>query len=116
MNVRFAGRHVGIDASDRAYAETRIDALARFHRRIMDLEVRVMLDGKGRETVELAADLGRRRAVSRSDAPGFREAFDDAVEALRRQLLKDKEKVVGRRRRATRRTAAPRPGGEGPPR
>lgn len=110
MNVRFTGRHVGIGDADREYAEGKVAALARFHRHLMDLEIRVMMDGADMERVELEADLGRTRAVARAEAQRFRPAFDEAIEALKRQLLKDKEKVVDRRRRASRRNAS----GNGP--
>jgi ribosomal subunit interface protein len=106
MNVRFTGRHVGIVDEDRDWARAKIEALHRYHRRLLDLEVRVMLDGKGRERVELEADLGRQRFVAHSDAPGFRAALDGAVEVLKRRLLRDKEKVVDRRRRPARKGAA----------
>jgi len=105
MNVRFTGRHVGIVEKDRDYAEGKAVALSRYHHRILDLEVRVTMDGSVVERVELQADLGRRRAVAVAEAPEFRAAFDAAVEALKRQLLKEKEKVVDRRRRSTRKVA-----------
>jgi ribosomal subunit interface protein len=103
MNVRFTGRHVGIGDTDRQYAEKKAAALGRYHRGLLDLEVRVTMDGTDLERVELEADLGRHRAVARADAPEFRAAFDTAVDTLKRQLLKDKEKVVDRRRRGARR-------------
>jgi len=103
MNVRFTGRHVGIGEADRAYAERKVESLVRFHRGILDVEVRVMLDGADLEKVELQADLGKSRAVAAAESPSFRPAFDKAVEILRRQLLKDKEKTASRRRRAKKR-------------
>ena len=106
MNVRFTGRHVGIADEDREYAEAKAVALERFHRRILDLEVRVSKDGGVVERVELQADLGRRRAVAVAEAPGFRAAFDGAVETLKGQLLRQKEKTESRRRRPARRASA----------
>jgi len=100
MNVRFTGRHVGIGDGDRAYAEKKIGALLRYHRGIEDVEVRVMMDGSVLEKVELQADLGHSKLVSAAEAAEFRPAFDKAVEVLKRQVLKDKERVVERRRRA----------------
>lgn len=100
MNVRFTGRHVGIGDGDRSWAERKVEALVRYHRGIQDVEVRVMMDGAALEKVELQADLGRRKAVAAAESPSFRTAFQRAVEALRRQLQKDKERVVARRRRA----------------
>ena len=105
MNVRFAGRHVGIDEADRAYAEKKIASLVRYHRGIEDVEVRVMMDGALLEKVELQADLGRHRMVAAAEAREFRPAFDKAVEVLKGQLLRDKERVVGRRRRSPGRAA-----------
>jgi ribosomal subunit interface protein len=100
MNVRFTGRHVGIGAGDRAYAEKKIGHLVRYHRGIEDVEVRVMMDGSVLEKVELQADIGSSRLVSAAESSDFRPAFDKAVEVLKRQMLRDKEKVVDRRRRA----------------
>ncbi len=70
--------------------------------------------------MELEASLGRHKAVAVAEAPAFRAALDQAVEALKRQLQKDKEKVVDRRRRPGRRAASSRrgatsPGAELPP-
>ena len=102
MNVRFTGRHVGISQEDRDWAGKKAAALGRFHKHLGDLEVRVEKDGGILERVELEAHLGHQhRAVSKAEAPEFRAAFDLAAEGLRRQLLKDKERVVDRRRRAS---------------
>jgi ribosomal subunit interface protein len=100
MNVRFAGRHVGIGTEDRAHAEERLLNLGRYHRGVLDVEVRVAMDGRVLEEVELQADLGKRRIVAAFEAPEFREAFDGALEAMKSQLLRDKEKKVGKRRAA----------------
>jgi|SRR5688572_15579714 ribosomal subunit interface protein len=103
MNVRFTGRHVGIGEADRAYAARKVEALVRYHRGILDVEVRVMMDGSDLEKVELQADLGKSRAVAVAGSPSFRPAFDRAVEILKRQLLRDKEKAATRRRRPRKR-------------
>lgn len=110
MNVRFTGRHVGIADGDRAWAEAKAEALARFHRNLHELEVRVEKDGGLFDRVELEAHLGHQhRAVGKAEAADFRAAFEHAAEALKRQLLKDKERVVDRRRRR----GTPRRGGPG---
>jgi ribosomal subunit interface protein len=102
MNVRFTGRHVGISQEDRDWAGRKASSLARFHRHLDDLEVRVEKDGGLMERVELEVHLGHQhRAVSKAEATGFRAAFDLAAEGLKRQLQKDKERVVDRRRRAS---------------
>ncbi len=101
MNVRFTGRHVGISEEDRAWADGKAEALGKFHRTLGSIEVRVEKDGGLMERVELEASLGHQhRAVAKAEAAGFRAAFDLAAEGLRRQLLKDKERVVDRRRRS----------------
>ena len=101
MNVRFTGRHIGLAEDDRTWAEGKLGALARFHRNLGELEIRVELDGGLFARVELETSLGHQhRAVVKVEAAGFRTALEQAVEALRRQLQKDKEKVVDRRRRA----------------
>src|SRR5690242_4777009 len=100
MNVRFTGRHVGIADRDREYAEAKIAALGRYHAGILDVEIRVMMDGTILEKVELQADLGRSKPVAAAESPSFRPAFDKAVEILKRRLLRDKERSVGKRRRS----------------
>ena len=100
MNVRFAGRHIGLSEDDRAWAEGKVEGLSRFHRDLGAMEVRVELDGGLFARVELEANLGHQhRAVVKVEAADFRTAFEQAAEALKRQLQKDKEKVVDRRRR-----------------
>ena len=109
MNVRFTGRHVGIGEKDRSYAEEKIADLGRYHRGIEDVEVRVMMDGSVLEKVELQADLGRSKLVCAAESSTFRPAFDKAVEVLKRRMVRDKERVVGRRRRAAPRAKGARP-------
>ena len=100
MNLRFTGRHVGVPVEDREYAEAKLEALARYHRRLTDLEVCVAMDGSTLERVEIAARFGRNRSVAVGEDAVFRVALDQAIDALRRQIQKSKEKVVSRRRRA----------------
>jgi ribosomal subunit interface protein len=108
MNIRFTGRHISIEDEDRAYALKRAEHLSRFHPALQDLEVRVDIDGSILEKVELEAGIGHHlRVVSIAEAPEFRAAFDQAVDGLKRQLVKDREK----RRTVRRRSAARKPGG-----
>ena len=104
MNIRFTGRHVGIPDADREWLERKVEGLSRFHRHFQDLEIRVEMDGELLERVELAANLGHQhRAVAKVEAAGFRAAFEKAAAALKKQLVKEKDKVVGRRRGSARR-------------
>ena len=98
MNLRFTGRHVGVPAEDREYAEGKIRALARYHRRLTDVEVCVEMDGTLLERVELAARFGKHRSIAVGEDAVFRVALDSAIDALRRQIQKDKERRVTRRR------------------
>jgi ribosomal subunit interface protein len=101
MNIRFTGRHVSIDPEDRRYAEEKATSLARFHRNLREVDIRVDMDGALLERVELEAGIGHHhRVVASAEAPEFRTAIDAAVDQIRRQLLRDKEKDVDRRRRA----------------
>jgi ribosomal subunit interface protein len=119
MNVRFTGRHIAVEDEDRAYALKRVEHLARFHPKLVDLEVRVDMDGAILERVELEAGIGHHmRAVASAEAPEFRAAFDQAVDSLKRQLVKDREKRRTVRRRAAPKGAAAasrRPGGRSRP-
>ena len=100
MQFQFTGRHVGVDEEDRVYAKEKAVGLARFHPRIQDIEVRVEMDGGRMARVEIEAGLGHHhRAVAHGIGTEFRPSFDTAVDALKRQLKKDKEKFVDRRRR-----------------
>lgn len=99
MKINFTGRHVGVDGKEREYALGKIEALARFHRHIEDVEVRVSMDGNVLEKVELDAGLGHHlRAAAMAEADNFRKAFDGALAGLRRQIQKDKSKQTDRRR------------------
>ncbi len=102
MNVRFTGRHLDIVEADRVYAREKLENLARFHRRLDEVECRVGMDGGILERVELEALIGGAgRAVAVEEGEHFRDVFDAALKGLRRQLLREKESRVDRRRRGT---------------
>ena len=64
MKVTFTGRHVGVEHEDRDYAFEKIEALARFHKHIIEVEVRVEKDGAHLERVELDAGIGHHHRVA----------------------------------------------------
>ncbi|MHC4922924.1 MAG: ribosome hibernation-promoting factor, HPF/YfiA family [Planctomycetota bacterium] len=101
MNVRFTGRHVELEEGDREYAEAKATALGRFHKNLHEIEIRVDMDGARLERVEMEAGIGHHhRVVGIAEATEFRTAIDAAADHIKRQLLKDKEKDLDRKRRA----------------
>ena len=101
MKVRFTGRHVEFEDGDREYAEAKATALGRYHKNLHSIEIRVDMDGARLERVEMEAGIGHQhRVVGIAEAAEFRTAIDAAADHIKRQLLKDKEKDIDRKRRA----------------
>ncbi len=81
------------------FIQKKVDKLETFYDRMVDGEVFLRLNNEGTEnkTVEIKLRLPGNQLFAREQAASFEAATDQATEALRKQLLKFKEKVtVGR--------------------
>ncbi|MCG8475759.1 MAG: ribosome-associated translation inhibitor RaiA [Cytophagales bacterium] len=81
------------------FIQKKMDKLETFFDRIIDGEVymRVEKDNEnGNKSIEILLNIPGNQLFSKEQAPSFEAAADLAVEALRRQLKKYKEKMIAR--------------------
>ena len=78
------------------YIQKKADKLDRFFDRVVDGEVILKLNNEGVEnkTVEIKINLPKNQLFSSEKSSTFEGATDKAIEGLRRQLKKYKEKMM----------------------
>ena len=81
------------------FVENRINKLSQFNDKILSAEVFLRLD-KNQNTenkvAEIKMNVAKSEVFAKKQCKTFEEATDLTVEALRRQLLKQKNKKIGR--------------------
>lgn len=105
MKLDFQGRNAEVESRLLNHARPRLEGLEQFSDRIG--EVRVTLSRqKGLHTIEITCALNG--SILRSEVRDHDEltAFDQALDKLERQLVRYKDKMVDRRKRARRRQDA----------
>ena len=77
------------------YIQKKADKLDRLFPRIIDADVTLRLNNEGNEnkTVEIKLNIPKNQLFSTEKASTFEAATDDALEGIRRQLKKYKEKL-----------------------
>lgn len=88
---------VNFDADEQlnSFIQQKVNKLETFHDRIIDGEVFLKnnnKDGVDNKTVEIRLFVPGSTLFSQEDAPSFEAAADAAVDAMRRQLKRHKEK------------------------
>jgi len=78
------------------YIQKKVDKLETFYDRIVDGEVFLKLNNSSVEnkTVEIKLNIPGVQIFAKEDSKTFEDATDMAVEGLRRQLKKHKEKII----------------------
>jgi len=76
------------------FIQKKIDKLETFYDRVVDADVNLKVNNEGIEnkTVEVKLNIPGSQLFSKEQSSSFEEATDMAVEALRRQLKRFKEK------------------------
>ena len=77
------------------YIQKKADKLDRLFPRIIDADVTLRLNNEGNEnkTVEIKLNIPKNQLFSTEKASTFEAATDEALEGIRRQLKKYKEKL-----------------------
>jgi len=102
MQIKVAGRHMGVSEPIRAYAEEKIGRVAKIHDRD-DMQVDVVLhveknpSNKNRDVAEVTAHMKGVTVRAEEAAPDMYAAIDLVSEKLERQMRKYKTKLVDRR-------------------
>ncbi|ARS37344.1 ribosome hibernation-promoting factor, HPF/YfiA family [Pontibacter actiniarum] len=97
MKLQMHSIHFEADRQLTDFVQHRIDKLETFYDRIVEGEVFLKhnnSDGIATKTVEIKLFVPGSTLFSKEEAPSFEAAADAAVEAMRRQLKKFKEKQM----------------------
>jgi len=96
MEIRIQSIHFTADQKLLDYVEKKLGKLEQFYDRIIDVDVYLKFDSSHGQIKEKSANLRMRVPGSTLDAEAhsstFEMAVDDAVESLKRQLIKHKSK------------------------
>ena len=95
MKVQMQSVHFDADQKLLDFIQQRLDKLEHFYANITDGEVILRLnnkDGVANKTVEIKLMVPGSTLFSQEDSSSFEAAADAAVEALKRQISKYKEK------------------------
>lgn len=100
MRVNFQSIHFKADQKLLSFVEEKLSKLERFYDRIVDSEVVFRLDkgehGRENKVVEIKMNVPGSTLFSREIHTSFEAAAVEAIENLRRQITKLKEKETAR--------------------
>jgi len=98
MNVKIQSVHFDADKKLVAFVEEKVNKLNQFHDGIIQAEVILKLDKDSHtenKIAELKLHISGDDLFAKRKCKTFEEAVDDCVEAIRKQVQKNKEKVRG---------------------
>lgn len=98
MKVKVQSIHFDADQKLIAFIEDKVDKLTQFYESIIDSEVYLRLDRSDagdNKIAEIKITTPGKTLFAKEQCKTFEEATDSAVEALRRQITKHKEKQRG---------------------
>lgn len=93
MKINLTGRHIEVNDALREYLISKLESLERFYDRIISIDVNLDAE-KGRQIVGIVAYLPKRRVLRvNAESNDMQATIDSAVDKLKRQLQKHKEKL-----------------------
>jgi ribosomal subunit interface protein len=96
MNISFNSVHFKADQKLEAFISEKLEKLSKIHDGIIGFDVTLKLENTEKpenKMVEVRAKVRGNDAIAHKMAKTFEEATDEVVDALKKQLLKAKEKV-----------------------
>ncbi|MEM7548768.1 MAG: ribosome-associated translation inhibitor RaiA [Bacteroidota bacterium] len=99
MKLQMHSIHFDADQKLISFIQKRTDKLETFYDRIIDGEVFLRLEKnvhEGNKVVEIKLNIPGNQFFAKEQSKSFEAATDEAVEALRRQLKKYKEKQLSK--------------------
>ena len=96
VNLKISSVHFDADKKLLAFIQERVDKLAQYHDKIIDGEVILKIEKSStseNKVAEIKLLVPGTDIFAKKQCKSFEEATDMAVEALRRQLKKHKEKL-----------------------
>ncbi len=98
MKVKVQSIHFDADSKLLEFIEEKVDKLTHFYEDIIDSEVFLRIDKgdeKGNKIAEIKINTPGKTLFAKEQCKTFEEATDSAVESLRKQITKHKEKTRG---------------------
>ena len=98
MNISFNSVHFKTDQKLELFISEKLEKLAKIHDGIIGFDVTLKLDNTEKpenKTLEIRAKIRGNDAIAQKTAKTFEEAADEVISALKKQLLKVKDKVRG---------------------
>jgi putative sigma-54 modulation protein len=98
MNITFNSVHFKADQKLEKFISEKLEKLAKLHDGIIGFDVILKLENTEKpenKNVEIRAKIRGNDAIAHKVAKTFEKAADDATNALKKQLLKVKDKVRG---------------------
>lgn len=98
MNMKIHSLRFDADAKLLQFVESKVTKLGQFHDQIIDAEMTLKLDkadDTANKVAELKIVLPGGDLFSKKQAKSFEEATDLAIDALKKQITKTKEKQRG---------------------
>jgi ribosomal subunit interface protein len=101
-NVRLLCKDLNLDDRTEDYIYKRINKLERFNGKILEYEVEINMDKKGKFTIDLMVKTPYKlyRVEERSES--IEGSIDIAVDEIKTQIVKDKDKMMELRERGAR--------------
>ncbi len=101
MNVQVQSIHFTADAKLLEYVEKKLEKLTKFNENIVDTKVMLKLENSGQvrdKIVELVTKIPGDTIIIKSEDKSFEVAFDQALDSMKRQLKRHKEKILAKKR------------------
>ena len=96
VNLKISSVHFDADKKLLDFVQERVDKLGQFYDKIIDGDVILKIDNNStgeNKIAEIKLSLPGNEIFAKKQCKSFEEATDSALEALKRQLKKHKEKL-----------------------
>jgi len=97
MKVKVSSLHFNADQKLIDFASEKVSKLEKFYDKIIDSNITFRVDNaddKENKLTEIKINIPGKELFAKKQSESFEKSVDEAVEALRRQLKKHKEKLV----------------------
>jgi len=98
MNITFNSVHFKADQKLESFISEKLEKLAKIHDGIIGYDITLKVENTeqpANKSVEIRAKIRGNDAIASKVAKTFEEAADEVVKALKKQLIKAKDKVRG---------------------
>jgi len=98
MNIKISSVHFDADKKLLDFIDTRINKLVKFYEDIIGAEVFLRLENTQHpenKVTEIKLTIPGNDLFAKKQSQSFEESTDNAIEALRQQIIKHKEKIKG---------------------